>query len=162
MATRIAELLPAVDQGYAAGEAAVTVADQARRDVVILLDVLGLREAAYRWDPARVAAVTLTQFRHGRVFSANSLRGHVPPRAMVFAAEAFRLLSADRLIGRTGTTARSMAPGARGRRVPYWQLTLAGERASRELVPQPGMDAGTITYMGSMGEAGVIKRGSRS
>jgi hypothetical protein len=136
-----AQRILAAPAGYDAGEAAIGVADMAPADTVWLIDALGLTGAAYRWDLPRVARVTLEKCCHGRAFSANNLRGHVPARARHLIQPAFTWLLKEGLITATGTSVVSVAPGARGRRAACYQLTPVGELLSRELAPPPGMDA---------------------
>jgi hypothetical protein len=139
----IAEQVLAADRGYAEGEAAVTVAALAPDPdaAAQLLDILDLTQVQYRWDAARVAALVLDRCRNGRVFSANTVRGHVPQRSTLLIAPAFTWLRKEGLIAPTGTWETATAPGAKSRRVRCYTLSLAGERLSRELTPMPGMDA---------------------
>jgi len=142
----------AADRDYEAGEAALAVAAYARSadDALRLLDILGLQRAGHRWDLARVMLVILERFRHGREFSANTLRGYLPRRALHLIAPALTWMQHDHLICPTGRSVVSASPGARHRRVRCYALTLAGERASRELAPLPGQDARPLDNLNRM------------
>lgn len=131
----------AADPDYTDGEAAITVGCMARDpgDALLLLEALGLEGANYRWDMPRVALVVLEQCRNGREFTANTLASWVPRRADRLVAAAVTWLAGEGMIEKTGQRVTSTAPGARGRKIPCWQLTLAGERLSREITPVPGM-----------------------
>jgi hypothetical protein len=133
--------LAGVDRDYIGGEAARAVARCARdrADEQLLLDVLGLEATSSVWDTARVAYVTIERCRGGGQFSANTLTLWVPQRARPLIARALTWLGEEGLVVKTGRTVLSAAPGARRRRIPCWQLTLDGERLSRELSPPPGM-----------------------
>jgi hypothetical protein len=139
--TGLAAQLHAVDRDYVAGEAAYHIRQYARdaADEALLLDVLGLTRASCEWDTARVAFVVLEQCRGRCEFTASTLQLWVPVRAWSLVARAITWLRRDGLIEQTGRNIRSSAPGARGRRIPCWQLTWDGERLSRDLSPMPGM-----------------------
>jgi hypothetical protein len=149
--TGIAAALATVDQEYVAGEAARVVRRHARdqADEQLLLDILGLGDASSEWTTARVVFVALDRCRSGGEFTATTLSLWVPGRAQPLIARALTWMAAEGLAVRTGRAVRSGAPGARGRRIPCWQLTLAGERLSRELSPLPGMTA-PLTNLNTM------------
>jgi hypothetical protein len=140
----LAERILSADRDYMAGEAALKVADAAvppdavlgREGVPEVLEALGLLSAVYRWDGARVALITLTRCRLGVLFSADTLHGHVPPRAWKLIPGVITTLLAQGLIVRAGHTARSAVAH---RKAPLYRLTLAGEWLSRQVAPIPGM-----------------------
>ena len=128
--------------GRAAGEAAVTVACNARdgADALVLLDALGIGPGtAYRWDLARVAAVAIRKGQR-HVFSANDVRTAVPARAGRLVAPAIAALTTGGLAEPTGRTVPSTAPGANGRRVRCYRLTRAGELLADDIAPAPGQE----------------------
>jgi hypothetical protein len=133
--------LYAANREYVEGEARWTVQRYARSpaDEAHLLDVLGLTGASSGWNRARVAFVIIERCRGGYEFTASTLQLWVPDRAWPLVAAAIAWLQAEDMIGRTGRTVRSDAPGARGRKIPCWRLTVHGERLSREISPIPGM-----------------------
>ena len=148
----ISDRLAAADRGYEAGEAALTVASRARSsaDAMRLLDILDLQDAVCRWDTTRVMMLTLERFRHGREFSANTLRGYLPDRALYLIGPALTWMQREHLICPTGRAVPSVSPGAKHRRVRSYALTLAGERASRQLAPIPGQDARPLDNLNRM------------
>ena len=122
------------------GEAALTVAcfAQDAADAAMLLDALGVDAAAAAWTPARVAYVTVAHAQHGNRFCSNDVRIWVPQRAWPHIQTALRWLAADGLAERTGRVATSASPGARGRKVPVYQLTREGDALSWEVRPPAG------------------------
>lgn len=124
------------------GEAAIAVACYARdpADARFLLDALGLDQSTvYRWSAVRVAATALRYGRLGQEFTTATLRWHVPARAWRMLPRALADLTASGLAAATGKTALSTAPGARGRKVPVYQLTRAGELLAMDVAPLPGI-----------------------
>lgn len=112
-----------------------------RHDAALLLDVLGLAGAAWRWDAARVACVAVAGGQRSAAFTANDLSRRVPRRARPLIAPALRWLQdaglAEQLPGRR---VMSSSPGARHRRIPVYQLTPAGDDLSRQVRPPAGSD----------------------
>lgn len=146
----VTDLLGA-DRNYTEGEAALAVAGMAPpADVPLILEALGLAAVTYRWDVHRVAVITLERCRHRREFSANTLHGFVPARARHLTARALTWMLQEHLAAPTGRRVPSAAPGARGRTVGCYRLTLAGERLSRDLAPQPGMDPRPMLALNQM------------
>jgi len=131
----------AADRDWNGGEAALTIADRAASpaDAKLLLDALGLTGVSCRWDLARVCLVILERCRNGREFSSNIIRTYLPRRAFTLIAPAMTRMHTENLAELTGHVVPSTAPGARGRKVRCWRLTLAGERLSRSISPIPGM-----------------------
>jgi hypothetical protein len=122
------------------GEAAVTVACLAPADAPFILEMLGLGHGVgYRWTVARVAAEAVTMGRLGQEFSARELHGRLPARCRPMIAPALGALSGEGLAERTGRVALSGAPGARGRKVPVFRLTRAGESLAWDIAPLPGI-----------------------
>lgn len=123
------------------GEAALTVACYARdpADARYLLEALGLEDAVYRWSATRVAAAALHAGRLGQEFTTSTLRWRLPRRAWRMLPRALANLTAGGLAAPTGETAPSTAPGARGRKVPVYALTRAGEDLAMDIAPLPGI-----------------------
>jgi hypothetical protein len=124
------------------GEAAIAVACYARdpADARFLLAALGLgQDTPYRWSAARVAATALRYGRLGQEFTTATLRWHVPERAWRMLPRGIANLTAAGLAAATGKTAPSTAPGARGRKVPVYTLTRAGEDLAMDIAPLPGI-----------------------
>jgi hypothetical protein len=131
------------------GEAAMAVACTARdrADATVLLDMLGLtRGTVFRWNMPRVAAVAIAKGRLAQEFSAVTLRGLLPRRAWRMIPPALAALSAAGLATQTGRTAKSSAPGARGRKVPLYALTRTGEALAADVAPMPGSGASHLMY----------------
>jgi hypothetical protein len=130
----------------AEGEAAVTIADRAAPrhgldaagDALELIGALGLEDAIWQWDTARVARIVLEHARHGREFSANDARIWLPPRAGPHIAGALRALTGTGLAVVTDGVCVSASPRARGSLIRRYVLTLAGERLAAEIAPMPG------------------------
>jgi hypothetical protein len=140
----LADQIAAAETDPAPGEAAVTVASRAagREDAALLLDILGLGPGtAYRWGVPRVALTAITHGRLGRAWSAVSLRTLVPPRGHPAIPVAVARLCAEGLAERTGQVVRSTSPGARGRMVPVYRLTRAGEDLAARVAPLPGQSS---------------------
>jgi hypothetical protein len=137
----LAERVAAADRDYVAGEAALTVADQAASadDARLLLEALGIEGASCRWDAVRIALVVLERCRNQRLFSAETLHSYVPRRARRLLPPAVTWLLKDGLIEHAGYAGRS-ASGHRP--AALFRLTVEGERLSRWLEPPPGMIPG--------------------
>lgn len=133
------------DREWARGEAAVWVASHAAErgltagEARQLVDVLGLEDACYKWDVARVVCVVLEHCKLGRQFTSCTLYSWVPPRARPLIARAMQWLRKEGMAEHTGEVVPSQAPGAKGRKVPVWRLTYAGEQLARNVAPIPGM-----------------------
>jgi hypothetical protein len=140
----LARQLTEINREYARGEAAIWVADHSIRHGISpkearhLVEVLGLTDACYRWDVARVVCVVLEHCRYGREFTACTLYAWVPLRARDLVPRAFQWLAREGCIQAVGKQP-SRAPGARGRKITVWRMTHAGEELSRSVSPIPGM-----------------------
>jgi len=137
----LADHLRAAARDRIPGEAAVAVADLARdgADARHLLGMLGLGPGVpYRWNMHRVAATAVAKSRLGQEFSANTLRQQVPPRAHKMIASAIAALTTAGL-AEPARAVRSTAPGAKGRKVPSYRLTRAGEWLAMDIAPLPGV-----------------------
>src|ERR1700729_4059053 len=137
----LADQIAAAETDPAPGEAALTVASAAAgpEDAALLLDILGIGPGtAYRWGVPRVALTAVTQGRLGRPWSAVTLRPPIPSRAHPVIPVAVARLCAGGLAERTGQVTRSTSPGARGRMVPVFRLTRAGEDLAARVAPLPG------------------------
>jgi hypothetical protein len=140
MRRQLADKIREAPREKAPGEAAIAVAGAARSpaDAALLVGILGLHGADYRWDLARVAREAVTAGRLGQDVSANAMRHLVPRRAHPLISSAFRELAAAGLAARTGRAVTSWAPGAKGRKVPVYRLTRAGENLAAEIAPPAG------------------------
>lgn len=142
--TDVAAQIRSSCRDIAPGEAAVTVACHVpeKEDATLLLDALGIPPGTvYRWDAARVAAVTAASSRIGREFSVNTVRAAIPGRAQRMVCRALADLTAAGLAEQTGATVLAASPGARGRKSPVYRLTPAGELLADDIAPMPGQRA---------------------
>jgi hypothetical protein len=124
------------------GEAAVAIAayGHGRADVTFLMEAVGLGgDIRYRWDCARVAATAIRYGRLGQEFSSATLRIRLPARAHRMIPRAIANLTIGGLAEQVSVRALSAAPGARGRKVPVYRLTRAGEALAVEIAPMPGV-----------------------
>jgi hypothetical protein len=130
---------------------AVACLARGKDDAALILDVLGIDRdtAAWRWNIPRVAIAALRLGRLGREWSASGLRASLPDRAARLIPISVARMTAEGLAVRSGGWEVSASPAARGRVVPRYRLTRAGEALAARIVAEADRGLPLLTRLNS-------------